>query len=137
VTSLLLIVAAFTEGGIATLGVREFSSGGNSERDELMGSLLGMRLALSLAGAGGAILFTALAGYPGVVVAGTAIASIGLLLANLQVTLAIPLTAALRLQWLAVLDSRARPSPPPDSSCSSSSVPRCCRSSQPPSFHLS
>ncbi len=104
VTSLLLIVAAFTEGGIATLGVREFSSGGNSERDELMGSLLGMRLALSLAGAGGAILFTALAGYPGVVVAGTAIASIGLLLANLQVTLAIPLTAALRLQWLAVLD---------------------------------
>jgi len=107
VTSLLLIVAAFTEGGIANLGVREFSSGRDRERGELMGSLLGMRLALSLAGGGCAILFTALAGYPGVVVAGTAIASLGLVLANLQVTLAVPLSAALRLHWLAALDFTA------------------------------
>jgi O-antigen/teichoic acid export membrane protein len=104
VTSLLLIVAALTEGGIANLGVREFSSRGERERNALMESLLGMRIALSVAGGLGAILFTALAGYPRVVIAGTAIAGVGLVLANLQVTLSVPLTAALRLPWLAVLD---------------------------------
>jgi O-antigen/teichoic acid export membrane protein len=104
VTSLLLIVAALTEGGIANLGVREFSTGNANERRELMRSLLGLRIALSMIGAGGAILFTLLAGYPQLVVAGTAIASVGLLLANVQVTLAVPLTARLRLSWLALLD---------------------------------
>lgn len=104
VTSLLLIVAALTEGGIANLGVREFSGGSERERNQLMGSLLGVRLALSLVGSCAAILFTALTGYPHVVVAGTAIASVVLVLANLQITLAVPLTAGLRLPWLAALD---------------------------------
>jgi O-antigen/teichoic acid export membrane protein len=104
VTSLLLIVAALTEGGVANLGVREFSDGDGGERREFMCSLLGLRIALSLAGALGAILFTVLAGYPAVVVDGTVIACLGLVLANLQVTLTVPLTAALRLPWLALLD---------------------------------
>lgn len=104
VTSLLLIVAALTEGGIASLGVREFSGGAEGERRQLMRNLLGLRIALSGAGAVGAILFALLAGYPRVVVEGTAVASVGLLLANLQVTLSVPLTAALRLPWLALLD---------------------------------
>jgi O-antigen/teichoic acid export membrane protein len=104
VASLLLIVAALTEGGIANLGVREFSGGDERARRELMSSLLGLRIALSGAGAAGAILFALLAGYPRVVIEGTVIASVGLVIANLQVTLAVPLTAALRLPWLAVLD---------------------------------
>lgn len=104
VTSLLLIVASITEGGIATLGVREFSGGDEPERREFMSSLLGLRIALSVAGGAGAIAFSLLGGYPQVVIAGVAIASVGLVLANLQVTLAIPLMAALRLSWLALLD---------------------------------
>ena len=40
-------------------------------------------------------------------VEGTAIAAVGLVLANLQVTLSVPLTARLRLTWLAVLDFAA------------------------------
>lgn len=104
VTSLLLIVAALTEGGIANLGMREFSDGAERERRELMNNLLGLRIALSGAGAAGAILFALLAGYPRVVIEGTVIACVGLVLANLQVTLSVPLTAALRLPWLALLD---------------------------------
>jgi O-antigen/teichoic acid export membrane protein len=104
VTSLLLIVAAITEGGIATLGVREFSGSDEPEQREFMRSLLGLRIALSVAGGVGAIAFSLLGGYPQVVIEGVAIASVGLVLANLQATLTIPLVAALRLPWLALLD---------------------------------
>jgi O-antigen/teichoic acid export membrane protein len=104
VTSLLLVVAALTEGGIANLGVREFGNGDEHSRRQLMSALVGLRIVLSLLGGGGAILFAVLAGYPAVMVEGTAIACAGLVLANLQVTLAVPLTAALRLPWLALID---------------------------------
>jgi O-antigen/teichoic acid export membrane protein len=104
VISLLLIVAALTEGGLVGLGVREFSQGGDGERREFMRSLLGLRIALSVAGAIAAILFTLLVGYPRVVVEGTVIASVGLVIINTQVTLSVPLTTNLRLPWLAVLD---------------------------------
>ncbi len=104
VTSLLLIVAALTEGGIASLGVREFAGADELQRREFMRSLIGIRIALSAVGGAGAIAFALLVGYPRVVVEGTAIAAFGLVLANLQVTLTVPLTAALRLHWLAALD---------------------------------
>jgi O-antigen/teichoic acid export membrane protein len=104
VTSLLLIVMALTEGGLANLGVREFSTGLESERRAFMRNLIGLRIALSSVGGVGAIAFTLLGGYPVVVVEGTVIASAGLVLATLQGTVALPLTTGLRLGWLAVLD---------------------------------
>jgi O-antigen/teichoic acid export membrane protein len=104
VTSLIFIAAALTEGGVANLGVREFATSGESERRAFMSDLLGLRLALSLVGALGALAFALLAGYPAVIVEGTAIACVGLLLEGARVTLAIPLTASLRLGWLAVND---------------------------------
>src|ERR1700730_13847099 len=104
VTSLMLIVTALTEGGIASLGVREFTSAPGPQRREFMRSLIGIRLALSAIGGASAIVFALLAGYPRVLVAGTAIAALGLVLANLQITLSVPLVAALRLRWLAALD---------------------------------
>ena len=104
VTSLMLIVSALTEGGIASLGVREFATAPAGERRAFMSSLIGVRIALSVVGGAGAVVFALVAGYPGVVVEGTALAVVGLLFANLQITLAVPLTAALRLPWLAVLD---------------------------------
>lgn len=104
ITSLLLIVQALTEGGIANLGVREFADGGLLDRRSLMSSLLGLRIALSLLGSAGAVAFAAVAGYPSEVVEGTAIACAGLMLINLQATLSVPLTAALRLPWLALFD---------------------------------
>ena len=104
VTSVIFIAAALTEGGVANLGVREFSTSGEHERRSFMSDLLGLRLALSLLGAAGAIVFALLAGYQHVLVLGTAIASLGLLLEGARVTLAIPLTARLRLGWLAISD---------------------------------
>jgi len=104
VTSLILIVTALTEGGLANLGVREFSVGDDRERRAFMRSLIGLRIALSLAGGIGAVAFTLIAAYPTVVVEGTAIAAVGLVLVTLQGTIALPLVTGLRFGWLAVLD---------------------------------
>ena len=108
VTSLLFIAVALTEGGLSNLGIREFSTEGRTERREYMRSLIGLRLVLSCVGAAGALGFALLAGYRTVMVEGTAIACTGLFLTNLQATLAVVLTARLRLGWLAVTDFLAQ-----------------------------
>ncbi|HSZ14020.1 MAG TPA: oligosaccharide flippase family protein [Solirubrobacteraceae bacterium] len=104
VTSVIFIAATLTEGGVGNLGVREFSTSDEAERRSFMSSLLGLRIALSLLGAAGAFLFVALAGYPRVLVEGTALMCIALMLEGVRVTLTIPLTAKLRLGWLALSD---------------------------------
>ncbi len=104
VTSLLIIVQALTEGGMANVGVREFSTSSGDARRRLMSDLLGLRIALTLTGVLGAIAFALLAGYERVLVEGTAIAGVGVLLLNLQYTLSVPLMAGLRLGWQAVND---------------------------------
>jgi O-antigen/teichoic acid export membrane protein len=104
VTSVIFIAATLTEGGVGNLGVREFSTSGEAERRSFMRSLLGLRIALSLLGAIGAFLFVLLAGYPRVLVEGTALACVALMLEGVRVTLTIPLTASLRLGWLALSD---------------------------------
>lgn len=108
VTSLIFIVTALTEGGLANLGVRELSTSAEPERREYMRSLIGLRIALTLAGAAGALAFAALAGYPPVLIEGTAVACAGMLLTNLQYTLSLPLTARLKLGWLALNDFTAQ-----------------------------
>jgi O-antigen/teichoic acid export membrane protein len=104
VTSLVFIIAAMTEGGLANLGVRELSTAGEQERREYVSSLIGLRIVLTFVGAAVAIGFALLAGYQTVLVEGTVVACVGLLLNNLQLTFALPLTAEMRLGWLAVSD---------------------------------
>jgi O-antigen/teichoic acid export membrane protein len=108
VTSLLFIAAALTEGGLANLGVREFSTADPSGRQEYMQSLLGLRLALSAIAAIVAVAFVSISGYPKVMVEGTAIACVGLFLTNVQFTLAVVLTVRLRLGWQALTDFLAQ-----------------------------
>lgn len=107
VTSLIFIVAALTEGGVANLGVRELSAGAERERREYMSSLIGLRIALTLLGAGAAVCFALLA-YPPLLVEGTIIAAAGLLVSALQITFALPLTVEMRLGWLAISDFLAQ-----------------------------
>jgi O-antigen/teichoic acid export membrane protein len=104
VTSLIFIAVALTEGGVGNLGVREFSTGDRAARRAFMSNLLGLRIALSLAGAAGAVAFALAAGYPRVLVEGTGLACVSLVLEGLRATLAVPLTARLRLGWLAISD---------------------------------
>lgn len=103
VGALLVIVAIITEGGLGTVGIREYSNLAGEQRRTYMSDLLGLRIALSLLGALAAVVF-ALFAYPAVQVEGTLIGAATLVLANVQVTLAIPLTAELRMGWIAALD---------------------------------
>jgi O-antigen/teichoic acid export membrane protein len=104
VAGVMLIAAVITEGGVGTVGIREYSNLAGRPRRTFMSSLLGLRVALSLTGALAAFGFALIAGYPRVEVEGTAIAAVGLVLMNIQATVAIPLVTELRLGWVAALD---------------------------------
>ncbi len=104
VTSVIFIAVALTEGGVGNLGVREYSNSDPAERRRFMGDLLGLRVVLSLVAALAAVGFTIAAGYPTVLIEGTAIACVGLLLEAMRATFSIALTVHMRLGWLAVTD---------------------------------
>jgi O-antigen/teichoic acid export membrane protein len=104
VLSLITVVGAITDAGMGTLGLREFSQLKGARREELMRVLLGMRLALTLLGAGIAVAITVAAGYSAALVSGAALAGVGLVLTVLQTTLSIPLGAALRNGALTTFD---------------------------------
>ena len=104
VASLQFIMATLTEGGLGQMGLRELSVGDPASHKLLMRDLIGLRLSLTFLGALLALAFGIAAGWGNVVVAGIAITGIGSIVANLQVTLALPLGASLRLGWMALND---------------------------------
>ena len=105
VIALLGIVSAVTDAGLTAVGSRELAILPVAERPALLRNLVGLRIALTLAGVAAATGFAALAGYPGVVVAGTAIAGLGVLLLNTQATLMMPLSIELRLGAITLLET--------------------------------
>ena len=96
VVSLIGIAQGLTDVGISALGVRELATRDAAGRAALMRTLLGVRLVMTTLGVAGAVAFAVLAGYPGPMVLGTALAGVGLLVQNLQNTLAIDLMSRLR-----------------------------------------
>lgn len=104
IVSLVAIVAGFSDLGLTAVGVREASVRGADERVPLLRELLGLRLTLTVAGV--AILAVVAAfGYSGTLVAGVAIAGVGLLLQVTQDNYTVLLQVELRLGWMAVLDT--------------------------------
>jgi O-antigen/teichoic acid export membrane protein len=104
VFSLVTIVQGLTDAGITGIGTRELSTRTGADRDRLIKNLLGMRLVLTVLGVALAVLFTVIADYDEILVAGTALAGFGLVIQNLQSTLALSLMSGLRLGWVAALD---------------------------------
>jgi O-antigen/teichoic acid export membrane protein len=104
VTSLIAIVAGLTEAGIPNVAAREFATRGRDDRDPLFANVLGIRLAIAAVGVVAAIAFAVGAGYDSTMVAGTALAGVGLLITTVQQTYAIPIGVQLRFGWLSMLD---------------------------------
>ena len=105
VTAVLGIVAGVTDAGLTAVGSREVSLARSAaERGQVMDSLLVLRLAAAAIGVLGAIGFTALAGYEGVVVAGTALGGIGIILISVQSLLTVPIWVELRVATLTALE---------------------------------
>ena len=104
VVSLITVVGAVTDLGMATLGTREYVQRAGPERDALMRTILGMRVGLTAAGVLVAAGVAAAAGYESALIAGTLLFGAGLVLTVFQTTLQIPLGVALRVGTLTALD---------------------------------
>lgn len=104
VISLIIVVGAITDVGMATLGSREYAQRQGDDRQEFMAVLLGLRVSLTCIGIALAIVFAVAAGYGSELVIGTALAGVGLLLTVVQTTLAIPLGAELKLGTVTAMD---------------------------------
>jgi O-antigen/teichoic acid export membrane protein len=104
VTAILILIQGFTEAGLTNLGVREFAVLHGDARDALLRNLLGLRLALTLAGVALFAVIAVLTGAEHLIVVGTIISGVGLLFAVTQQSHAIALTGTLRLGWVTVMD---------------------------------
>jgi O-antigen/teichoic acid export membrane protein len=104
VSSLIMIVTILADAGLTTVGVREYAVRDAPGRWRLMRNLVAVRLVVATIGAAGALLFALVAGYDGTLVAGTALAGVGLVFTMAQHTYVIPLTAELRLGLATMLD---------------------------------
>jgi O-antigen/teichoic acid export membrane protein len=102
--SIVAIVGGISDVGLTAIGVREMSVRDGSAGHDLMRNLIGLRIALTTGGVAIAVVFTALAGYPSVLVAGVAVAGIGLIATNVQATLSTGLLVDLRLGWVTILE---------------------------------
>jgi O-antigen/teichoic acid export membrane protein len=104
VFSLIAVAGALTDGGLTTVGVREYSVRSSDEHRALLRAILGLRVVLTVAGIAGACLFAMAVGYPAVLVGGTLLAGAGLFAGSVQKVLTVPLAASLRLGTMASLN---------------------------------
>jgi O-antigen/teichoic acid export membrane protein len=104
VTSLIYIVNGLTEGGLTNVAIRRFAVADPMGRRVVIANLSGLRIALTVIGLTGALIFGLAAGYPSIVVAGIALGGIAMLFVNLQGALATALVAGLRLKAVAAID---------------------------------
>ena len=107
VTALMMVVTALSEGGLGTMGVREFAVLPAEDRRRLFQNLMGLRIVLAFAGSLAALLFALLAGYGSALVIGTGVAAFGMILNTLQFTASIPLSTEMRLLALGVINLAA------------------------------
>lgn len=101
VASMIWLVA---DGGMANLGIREYSLLSGGERSAMMATLLGLRLALATGGIAVSVVFAVVAGYHREMVLGVLAVSAATLPLVVLHTYTIPLTSELRLTTIALLD---------------------------------
>jgi O-antigen/teichoic acid export membrane protein len=104
VVALAALVAALTDLGVTTLGLREYSQRAGADREAFLRALLALRLVLSLAGLAATLVAAVALGYDDTMVGGAALQGAGVLLTGLATTLGVPLGAELRLGAVTALD---------------------------------
>jgi O-antigen/teichoic acid export membrane protein len=97
------IVAGLSDLGLTTLGTRELAVRDRAGRARLMRSLVGLRLGLTVVGTGLSVGLSVLVGYQPVLVAGVALAGVGLLLGSFGGTLSLSLVSRLRFGLLTAI----------------------------------
>lgn len=104
VLSLVGVVAAVTDAGMSSVGVREYAVRSGRERALWMRELLGLRIALTSLGVVLIVAFGLAAGYDVALLLGAILAGIATLALVVQHTLTIPIAAALRLGTISTLE---------------------------------
>jgi len=104
VLALIGIIALVSDAGLTLVGVREYAARDGADRMRLLENLLALRLLVAAAGVAAALTFTTLAGYSDELVAGTALAGVGLLLLVVQQTYGVALISQVRVGSLTALE---------------------------------
>ena len=104
VISLVTILATIAEGGLTTIGVREFSLLEPDYRGRFFAELASLRLLTTAAGGVIAVVFAWAVGYDRELIAGAAIVGLGLLVHGVQFNFTVPLQAQMRLGGLSALE---------------------------------
>ena len=105
VMAVLGIVAGITDAGLTAVGSRELSVARTAvERVHLLNNLLVLRVTGAGLGVTIAVGFTAVAGYEGVVIAGTAVGGVGVVLISAQSMLTVPIWVGLRIVSLTAVE---------------------------------
>ncbi len=100
VLAIVAVVGGLVDAGLTGVGVREYSVRAGASRDAMLRNLLGLRLCVTVvAGVLTVGLMTA-AGYSSTLLAGAALACLGILLESASSTYTVWLSATLRLGWL-------------------------------------
>ena len=105
VMAILGIVAGITDAGLTAVGSREISVARTAaDRAQILNNLLVLRVVGASLGVLAALGFTVVAGYEGVVIAGTAIGGVGVVLISAQSMLTVPIWVGLRIVSLTALE---------------------------------
>jgi O-antigen/teichoic acid export membrane protein len=104
VQSLVAIVTGVAELGLISIGVREYSTRRGDDRDGMLANLHGIRIALGVAGMAVTIVFGVAAGFSNAMLVGLVLMGTTMLLTASQTTLAIPMSAGLRWEWVTGFD---------------------------------
>lgn len=98
------VAAGFTEGGVNTVALREYTTLTGAARDHALANVMGVRMLLNVLNVSSVVAFALVAGYAPMVVLAAALAACGLALQVTQIVVSAPLQGDLRLGWVAGAD---------------------------------
>jgi O-antigen/teichoic acid export membrane protein len=105
VAALLGIVSTLSDAGLVAVGARELAvRAAGPERERLLENLVALRIVLTVAALGGALVFAAAASYDSVLVGGLLLGGAGVLLVNTQSTMMLPLSVELRVGTITAVE---------------------------------
>jgi O-antigen/teichoic acid export membrane protein len=105
ISAIVAIAGSLTDAGLVVVGQREYVLRTTAAgQRELLADVLGIRLVLTPLAVLLSAAFVAVAGYGGELVAGALVAGVGLVIANVAISLTLPLSATLRLGWVTAVD---------------------------------
>lgn len=103
--SLVTIALSLSDAGLLALGIREYASKPESERDHSQRVLIGLRLITALITSCGIVAFAVLKAYPSDVIIGLVAAGVGICGLSLCISYSVPLQATFRLGQVAALEA--------------------------------